>query len=146
VGEQPVAVLVVDDNVGFLRVVQTVLEGAKPRFAVHTVQSGTEALAFLERRPPFADAPRPAFILLDFHLPDLKAPAVLHRLEADEALRRIPVLVLSQSRWDEDEAAALAAGASHFRVKPSRVEPLREAVVSFWKEHVDGRANSPDRG
>ncbi len=144
--EAPVPVLVVDDNVGFLRVLRTVLESGSPGFAVHTVQSGEDAVAFLERRAPFTGAPRPAFVVLDFHLPDIDAPAVLNRLEADRELRTIPVLVLSQADWEEDEAAARAAGAAQFRIKPSRVRPLREAVVTFWKEHVDGGIGPTDRG
>src|SRR5207247_454799 len=67
-----VPVLVVDDNQGFLRAARAVLEQA---FAVHTVENGADALAFLVRRAPFTDAPRPAFIVLDFHLPDMDAPA-----------------------------------------------------------------------
>ena len=136
-------ILVVDDNVGFLRVVRSILESI---FTVHTVENGTDALAFLERRPPFADAPRPAFVVLDFHLPDMIAPAVLARLRDDAALRAIPVLVLSQADWDEDEAAARAAGARAFRVKPSRVDALREAVVQFWREHGDAGADPDHRG
>jgi CheY-like chemotaxis protein len=144
--ETGIPVLVVDDNVGFLRVVRAILEDATPRFVVHTVQTGHGALAFLERLPPFGDAPRPAFILLDFHLPDLNAPGVLGRLGARRDLSSIPVLVLSQADWAEDEAAARAAGASSFRVKPSRVQRLREVVVSFWKEHVDVGDHSAHRG
>ena len=136
-------ILVVDDNVGFLRVVRSILESI---FTVHTVENGTDALAFLERRPPFADAPRPAFVVLDFHLPDMIAPAVLARLRDDAALRAIPVLVLSQADWDEDEAAARAAGARAFRVKPSRVDALREAVVQFWRQHGDAGADPDHRG
>ncbi|HZP42524.1 MAG TPA: response regulator [Candidatus Binatia bacterium] len=139
-----VPVLVVDDNLGFLRVVQAILEKATPAFSVHTVESGTEALAFLERQPPFADAPRPAFIVLDFHLPDMNAPSVLGRIGAKDDLREIPVLVLSQAAWEEDEAAARAAGARQFKVKPSRVQALRDAVVSFWKEHAHGRIDPTD--
>src|SRR5205823_5632929 len=89
-----VSVLVVDDNQGFLRAARAVLEEA---FAVHTVENGTDALAFLGRRPPFADAPRPAFVVLDFHLPDMDAPAVLRELGADAELAAIPVLVMSQA-------------------------------------------------
>jgi chemotaxis family two-component system response regulator Rcp1 len=138
-----VDVLVVDDNAGFLRVVRSILKSA---FTVHTVENGADALAFLERRPPFVDAPRPAFVVLDFHLPDMSAPAVLARLGDDATLRAIPVLVLSQADWDEDEAAARAAGARAFRVKPSRVDALREAVVQFWKEHGDAGADPAGRG
>src|SRR5215471_4034425 len=127
-----VSVLVVDDNPGFLRVARAILEDA---FSVHTVENGEEALAFLERRAPFAEAPRPAFVVLDFHLPDMNAPAVLAHLAADAGLRTIPVLVLSQADWEEDAAAARDAGARAFQVKPSRVHALRDTVVAFWEEH-----------
>ena len=138
-----VSVLVVDDNQGFLRAARAVLAEA---FAVHTVENGTDALAFLGRQPPFADAPRPAFIVLDFHLPDMDAPAVLRQLGADAELATIPVLVMSQADWEEDAAAARAAGARQFRVKPSRVQALREAIVAFWKEHGRAGARPADRG
>lgn len=139
-----VPVLVVDDNEDFLRVIRVALRTVRPAFAVHTVESGTEALAFLRREPPFSSAPRPAFIVLDFRLPDIDAPAVLGRLSARADLRAIPVLVLSGADWGEDEAAARAAGATEFRVKPSRVQALREAVVGFWKEHGHEIENPAD--
>lgn len=138
-----VPVLVVDDNQGFLRAARAVLEDG---FTVHTAASGADALAFLERRTPFADAPRPAFVVLDFHLPDMDAPAVLERLGGDAELAAIPVLVMSQADWDEDAAAARAAGARQFRVKPSRARALREAIVAFWKEHAHAGACPADRG
>ena len=135
-------VLLVDDNQGFLRAARTVLAGL---FHVHTAANGRDALAFLERRPPFVDAPRPAFVVLDFHLPDMNAPAVLGRLGTSVPLAAVPVLVLSQADWEEDERAARAAGARAFRVKPSRVQALRELIVAFWEEH--GAGSSPaDRG
>jgi len=139
-----VPVLIVDDNLGFLRVVQTILEKSTPPFSVHTVESGSEALAFLERRAPYAEAPRPAFIVLDFHLPDMNAPAVLQELASRADLRDIPVFVLSQAAWEEDENAARAAGAIKFGVKPSRVQALRDEVVKFWKEHAHGGAGPAD--
>src|SRR2546426_2930931 len=79
-------------------------------------------------------------------LPDMDAPAVLQRLGADPELAAIPVLVMSQADWEEDAAAARAAGARQFRVKPSRVQALREAIVAFWKEHARAGARPADRG
>jgi len=140
---RPAPILVVDDNQGFLRAARAILADS---FTVHTVENGAAALAFLERRPPFAEAPRPAFVVLDFHLPDMDAPVVLRRLGDDAALRLIPVLVLSQADWEEDQAAARAAGACRFRVKPSRVLLLRETVLDFWKTYADGRVDSAHRG
>ena len=132
-----VHVLLVDDNPAFLSAARQVLQRARPSFAVSSVGSGADAIAFLERRRSFADAPRPEFIVLDFRLPDINAPAVLQWIMAREDLREIPVLVLSQASWAEDEAAAKAAGARAYRVKPSRVSALRDVIVGFWGEHVD---------
>ena len=137
-------VLVVDDNPDFLRAVRAVLE--RESFAVHTVQTGRQAIAFLEHRTPFVGAPRPAFVVLDYRLDDMNAPAVLTQLRRRPDLRGIPVLVVSQTRWDEDEAAALAAGAHAFREKPSRMRALRDCVVSFWEDHVHGAKGPADRG
>lgn len=141
----PVPVLVVDDNDGFLHSVHAALRETTPRFVVHTASSGSEALAFLERRPPYADVPRPAFVVLDLRLPDFDAPEVLHRLAARRALEALPVLVVSTARWDDDVSALQRAGATRIQQKPSRVRALREMLVSFWKEEVDGQ-NPADRG
>lgn len=141
----PVPVLVVDDNEGFLHIVRAALRDTTPPFAVHTAASGTEALAFLERRPPFADAPRPAFVVLDLRLPDFDAPEVLRRLAARGELDCLPVLVVSTARWDDDVTALQRAGATRVQLKPSRVQALRDMLVAFWKEQVDGQ-DPADRG
>jgi len=137
-GGDGVPVLVVDDNPQFLDVVRAALARTPPGFAVFAVESGTKALAFLRREPPFASAPRPAFVVLDLRLPDLEAPDVLRRLAARGDLDALPVLVVSQAQWEEDAAAIQRAGATAFHLKPSRVQALRNLIVDFWKEHVDG--------
>lgn len=141
----PVPVLVVDDNDGFLHIVHAALRETTPRFAVHTASSGSEALAFLARVPPFAAAPRPAFVVLDLRLPDFDAPEVLARLAARGELDCLPVLVVSTARWDDDVDALQRAGATRIQQKPSRVHALRDMLISFWKEEVDGQ-NPADRG
>jgi CheY-like chemotaxis protein len=89
-----VPVLLVDDDPNFCTAVDRALASVPLRpFAVGTAG---DSLRFLGRKAPFDDAPRPAFIVLDFNLPDLNAPAVLTNLRADALSRAIPVLVLSQ--------------------------------------------------
>jgi CheY-like chemotaxis protein len=129
-------VLVVDDNPEFLDVACQLLRGVHPDVAVHTVQSGTDALAFLAQRAPYGDAPRPAFVVLDFRLPDMNAPQLLAGVRAIAALAALPILVLSQAGWPEDARAALAAGASAFVVKPSRAGALRRVLREFWNRHA----------
>lgn len=130
-------VLVVDDNPEFLDVARRLLGGVQPDVTVHTVHSATDALAFLTRRAPYGDAPRPAFVVLDFRLPDMDAPELLGHVRAVATLADLPILVLSQAGWPEDARAALAAGASAFVVKPSRAGALRRVLREFWNRHAD---------
>jgi CheY-like chemotaxis protein len=132
------AVLIVDDNADFLDVIRDVLEEGLPGFRVSTVDTGQKAITFLRRHPPFADAPRPDFVVMDYNLDGfVKAPAVLEQLADDAALRAIPVLVISVTAWEADEAAARAAGARDYREKPYRVRPLYDTILDFWRAHVE---------
>jgi two-component system chemotaxis response regulator CheY len=122
----PPTVLVVDDNAEFLHAVRAVLVDARVGLTVEVAATGHEAIEKLRR------GPRPAFVVLDYHLPDLDAPEVLRRMGAVESLRSLPVLVLSQADWERDRRRALEAGAWAFRVKPSRVRQLREVLLELW--------------
>lgn len=139
---EDVPILVVDDDPNFFIAVRRAVATIALRpFAVRTA---TEALRFLARAMPFGDAPRPAFIVLDFNLPDMNAPAVLAALRADPSACAIPVLVLTQIPTPADQRAALAAGARAYDGKPSRAAVLRELLLDFWR--VQGRGHgAPDR-
>ena len=125
-------VLVVDDDPDFLDVARSILESGVPPFEVHTVETGAAAIARLSRDDRRT---RPALVLLDFHLPDLDAPAVLEAWRREGVLRDLPVLVLSQADWPGDAERVLAAGATAFRVKPSDPDVLRELLLDFWRSH-----------
>ena len=145
---QPSAVLIVDDDATFLRNARAVLRRINPDVEVHTAETGAAGLAFIKRQPPFAGVARLQFVLLDFQLPDMNADAVLEEIRSCADTKDIPVLVASQSDHDERHAAALAAGADAFFVKPPTVHQLHDAVETFWKEHVDagehpGRRRQP---
>jgi chemotaxis family two-component system response regulator Rcp1 len=130
-----ISVLVVDDDPNFRAAVGRAL--GRTEFRPATVPSALDALRFLARLAPFQDAPTPDFVVLDFNLPDLKAPAVLACLRADPLWRTIPVLVLSQIPGPADEHAALDAGAQTYHAKPSTAAALRELIGDFWRTHGD---------
>lgn len=120
-----------DDNALFLRVLGAVLERGEPAFRTHGVATGSAAVAWLDDESAHA---RADFIVLDFHLPDTDAPQVLHRLRRPGGRAgHIPVLVLTQAYWVEDEIAARAAGATEFLAKPSSLAELRRVIVDFWR-------------
>lgn len=143
-GQRP-GVLVVDDSPEFLDVARRILQASSPAFEVYAVETGADAVAFLAGCAHCRGTVRPSFVLLDFHLPDMKAPAVLETCRRAGTLDGLPVLVLSQADWSGDEARVLAAGAEGFRVKPSQPHALRELVLDFWRTHVDGNQDSPSR-
>ena len=138
-------VLLVDDNEDFLRIARNIL--AKENFTVHTAATSRKAIAFLERCGTDGSTPLPSFVVLDYRL-EIAATAldVLARMARRPILRAMPVLIISQSRWPDDENAARAAGATAFREKPSSIRSLRQLLLDFWKEAVDGPHHPADRG
>ena len=69
---------------------------------VHTVHDGVEAMAFLHRDGSYFNAPCPDLVLLDLNLPKKDGRAVLAAIKADKNMKRIPVVVLTTSRAEQD--------------------------------------------
>ena len=93
--------LVVEDNPGDVVFFQAAVEAAAVPSAVVVVGDGGEAMRFLRRLPPFADAPRPAVIVLDLNLPIKNGHEVIAELVADPALSKIPVAILTTSTSED---------------------------------------------
>lgn len=127
-------VLVIDDDRVFLGAATRALTEGTPPFEVQTAETGAAAIEVLSRAKLRGEE-GPDLVLLDYHLPDTIAPALLRRLSADGFLERVPVLVLTRDERERARADALAAGAHAFSAKPSRVRALREIVIRFWEAH-----------
>ena len=81
--DQPIEILLVEDNPGDVRLTLEVMKDAKVRNHMSMVKDGGEALAFLRREGDYADAPRPDLILLDLNLPKKDGREVLAEIKAD---------------------------------------------------------------
>ncbi len=123
-----VDILLVEDDAGDVWFTRDTFEYYKVDNALHVVSDGVSALRFLRRQPPYEDAPRPGLILLDLKLPKLDGRAVLAELRADEALRDIPVVVLTTSDAEADIVRTFDLGASAYITKPVDFEQLVEVV------------------
>ena len=99
---QPIEILLVEDNPGDVRLTIEALRDAKVNNHLSIARDGLEALAFLRHEAGFANAVRPDVILLDINLPKKNGHEVLAEIKADPDLLRIPVVVLTTSRYDED--------------------------------------------
>ncbi|MBI5017510.1 MAG: response regulator [Deltaproteobacteria bacterium] len=132
---RPVEILLVEDNPGDVRLTREALKEGKICNNLHVVLDGVEALAYVRRQGPYAEAVKPDLILLDLNLPRKNGLEVLDELKADEDLRRIPVVVLTTSSAEKDVMASYNLHANCFVTKPVDMDQFITVVKSvedFW--------------
>jgi CheY-like chemotaxis protein len=117
-----VEILLVEDDRSDIRLVQEALQEGRVLHHLHVVRDGVEALAFLRGEGSYASAILPDLILLDLKMPKKGGLEVLREIKDSEALRRIPVIVLTTSDAPEDVAKAYELQASLYVTKPSDLE------------------------
>jgi CheY-like chemotaxis protein len=134
-GCRPVEVLLVEDNPGDVRLTMEAFKEGKIRNHMSVVSDGVEALAFLRRKGPYANAPRPDIILLDLNLPKKNGRDVLAEIKAEDDLKRIPVVVLTTSNEEKDILGTYDLHANHYITKPVDFAQFVTAVKlieNFW--------------
>lgn len=132
---RPLEILLVEDNIGDVELTREAFrEGAIER-NLNVVGDGEDALAYLRREGPFADATRPDLILLDLNLPRMDGREVLAVVKADDALKEIPILVLTTSLAEKDVRTSYALHANCYIAKPIDLDQFTTVVQSideFW--------------
>jgi len=132
---QLIDILLVEDNPGDADLAREALEGNKMCNELHVVADGEEAMAYLHREGKYADAPRPDLILLDLNLPKKDGREVLAEIKGDEDLKRIPVVILTMSRDEEDILKSYNLHANCFITKPIDIGQFFKVVKTieeFW--------------
>ena len=114
----PIEVLLVEDDPGDVLMTQEAFEEHKVRNRLTVVSDGAEALSYLRREGQYAGAVRPDLILLDLNLPRMDGRELLAQIKADDALRAIPVVILTTSRADEDILRSYDLHANAYVTKP----------------------------
>jgi len=130
-----IEILLVEDNPGDVRLTQEAFREAKVRNKLHVVGDGVDAMAFLRREGKYADAPRPDLILLDLNMPKKDGREVLAEIKTEEDLRRIPVVILTISKAEEDIIKSYDLHANCYITKPVDLEQfikVVKAVEDFW--------------
>jgi len=132
---KPVDILLVEDSPTDVLLAQEALEQARLLNTLHVVSDGVEAMQFLRRESPYRDAVRPDLILLDLNLPRKDGREVLEEIKNDPVLKRIPVVVLTTSKAEEDVLNAYGLHANCYVSKPVDFEQFTNvvrAIESFW--------------
>lgn len=132
---RPIEILLVEDSEPDARLAIEALREAKVRNRVTVMEDGVEAMRYLRREEPFTAAPHPDLILLDLNLPRKDGRQVLKEIKEDRVLRRIPVVVLTTSKAEEDILKAYDLHANCYITKPVDFGQFMEVVhqiQGFW--------------
>jgi two-component system response regulator len=124
-------ILLVEDNADDIQITQRALKEAKVINKLFIVRDGQEALDYLEHKGQYQSpesAPRPGLILLDINLPKINGLEVLKKIKTDPQLKRIPTVMLTVSRRDEDIIRGYNTGCNSFIQKPVEFEKFVDAV------------------
>lgn len=145
---RPITIVLADDDADDRMLAKDALAEARLANDLVFVEDGEELMDYLGRRGKWADpaaAPRPGLILLDLNMPRKDGREALREIKADPDLRRIPVVVLTTSKAEEDIYRTYDLGVSSYITKPVTFEGLvtvMKALGTYWFEIVelpDGR-------
>lgn len=137
---QPIIILMADDDADDRMLTKEALEESRVLNDLHFVIDGEDLMDFLKKRGQYADAPRPGLILLDLNMPRKDGREALKEIKADADLRRIPVVVMTTSKAEEDIYRSYDLGASSFITKPvtfDRLVELMKTMGQYWVEFVE---------
>jgi signal transduction histidine kinase/ActR/RegA family two-component response regulator len=126
--------LYIEDTVANVRLIEEILR-RRPSIRLLPAMLGQLGLELAREH-------HPELILLDLHLPDLPGEALLAQLRADEATRKIPVVIVSADA-KRDRAPLIAAGASAYLTKPIGVRAFLEVLDEFLGEPAGGSRRQP---
>ena len=110
---------------------------------LHCVEDGEELLDYLHRRGKYThlrNEPLPGLILLDLNMPRKDGREALKEIKADPGLRRIPIVVLTTSKAEEDILRSYDLGVNSYVTKPVTFKSLVELVKvlgRYWFEVVE---------
>ena len=118
-------ILVVDDHEDNRRILRDLLRSGG--YEVIEATTGEDGVAAAKARTP-------DLILMDIQLPGIDGYEATRRIKADEALRRIPLIVVTSYALSGDDAKALAAGADAYVAKPFSPRAMLTKVREYLRE------------
>lgn len=131
----PINILMAEDNPDDVELTREALVDSKMSIHLDHVPDGVEALRFLRRQPPYENATTPDLVLLDLNMPRKDGREVLNDIRADNALRKLPVVILTTSGSEEDVSTAYGLNANCYIQKPVDFEQfikVVKAIENFW--------------
>ena len=131
----PIEILLVEDSPGDVRLTEEAMIDSRVKNKLNVVMDGEEAMRYLKREGEYSDANIPDLILLDLNLPRKDGREVLKEIKQDPELKRIPVVILTTSRSEQDILKTYESHANCYISKPVDLEEFLRVVRSindFW--------------
>jgi CheY-like chemotaxis protein len=133
--DKPLHILVIEDNPGDVRLIEEALKEGAISHHVSRASDGIEALRILRSETMHGQRTVPDLILLDLNLPGMDGRELLREIKATPYLKRVPVVVLSSSKADEDILRTYELNANAYVTKPVQVDDFIRTIRSleeFW--------------
>jgi len=131
----PINILLVEDNIADIRFTEEAFKFTNLKVKLTAVLDGETALNYIHQRAEYKSVPRPDLIMLDLNLPKIKGHEVLASIKNDKDLKKIPVIVLTSSKSEQDITDSYKLLANCFIRKPIDMNGFIEVVKNvekFW--------------
>jgi CheY-like chemotaxis protein len=139
-----ITILMADDDEDDRVLTAGALQRSRVINDIRFVVDGEDLMHYLHGRGDYAPggtpAPRPGLILLDLNMPKKDGREALAEIKSDPSLRRIPVVVLTTSKAEEDIVRTYDLGVNSFISKPVSFEELAtvmQTLACYWFDLVE---------
>lgn len=137
-----ITILMADDDADDRMLTEEAMKESRLGNSFRFVEDGQELMEYLTRTGQYetTPAPRPGLILLDLNMPRKDGRQALQEIKSNPELRRIPVVILTTSKAEEDVLRSYDLGANSFITKPVTFDGLVEIVRSlghYWFSIVE---------
>jgi len=132
---RPAEILLVEDNIGDVRLIEEALKDTKLLNNLHNVSDGVFAMDFLRKQNGFKNAPTPDLIILDLNMPRKNGFEVLEEVKKDDKLKKIPIVVMTVSNDEQDILKSYNLHANCYVTKPldfSQFCEIVRRIENFW--------------
>ncbi len=134
-----IEILMIEDNPGDVMLTKEAFLEGKMSNNLYWAKDGVEAIAFLTKQAPYTDVQHPDIILLDLNLPRKSGHEVLAFIKSKDHLKRIPVIILTSSKAEEDIVLSYDLHANCYITKPVDLEKflgIVQTIEHFWLKIV----------
>ncbi|MEQ8243922.1 response regulator [Fulvivirga sp.] len=134
---EPITILMADDDLDDQLMAKEAFEENRMANSLKFVNDGEELLDYLNKRGKYneSNAPRPGLVLLDLNMPKMDGRTALTEIKKNPNLRRIPIVILTTSKSEEDVIKSYDLGVSSFITKPVSFNDLvavTKEIGRFW--------------